>query len=198
MLSQITDIMHLRMSRRYQKYKSCKRWNEPGHAHELTFTCFHNIPLLSKDRTRQWLVESIHRARIRHEFDVWAYVIMPDHVHMLIHPRRMEYDIGKILAAIKWPVAIKSKRFLERYAPQWLTKLKDQETDDPRAVRFWQRGGGYDRNVRQESTLGAMVEYIHLNPVRRGLVTRPSDWVWSSARWYDGIRDVPLQMDDTL
>ena len=66
------------------KLKTCKRFDIPGHAHELTFTCFHGLPLLSRDRARQWLVDAIGRARDRHEFDIWAYVIMPEHVHLLV------------------------------------------------------------------------------------------------------------------
>ena len=186
------------MASKYQKYKSCKRWNEPGHAHELTFSCFHKLALLSKDRTRQWLVEAVGRARVRHEFDVWAYVIMPEHSHLLIHPRCHEYDMSAILTAIKWPVAIQSKRYLEKHAPQWLPRLTETTPGGRASVRFWQRGGGYDRNVRDDRALGSMVEYIHANPVRRGLVNTPSEWRWSSAPWYDGVEDVPLQMDDTI
>jgi putative transposase len=61
---------------------------------------------------------------------------------------------------------------------------------------FWQRGGGYDRNLRSSSDIREKIEYIHQNPVRRGLVVNPSDWVWSSARDYAGeIGIVPLRRD---
>ena len=186
------------MASLHQKYKTCKRWNEPGHAHELTFSCFRRLPLLSKDRTRAWFLEAVDRARVRHEFDVWAYVIMPEHVHLLVHPRRHSYDVSAALKAIKWPVAIRAKRYLERYASPWLVRLTDVSPDGRAVVRFWQRGGGYDRNVPDERALGAMIEYIHANPVRRGLVPTPEDWPWSSARWYAGQRDVPLRIDETI
>ena len=64
--------------------------------------------------------------------------------------------------------------------------------------RFWQAGGGYDRNIIDEKTAWKVIDYIHLNPVRRGLVERPEDWEWSSARWYAGLRPVPLEIDPTL
>ncbi len=182
----------------YQKYKTCKRWNEPGDVHELTCSCFRGLPLLSSDRTRTWFVAAVERARVRQEFDVWAYVVMPEHVHMLVHPRRREYDISAVLNGIKWPVAIQAKRYLERSAPQWLSRLTDVQPNGRAAVRFWQRGGGYDRNVRDERALGAMIEYVHATPRRPGLVREPANWRWSSAQWYDGRRDVPLQMDDTI
>ncbi len=181
-----------------QKYKTCKRWNEPGDAHFLTFSCFHGYQLLSRDRTRHWLVNAIDRARRKHDFDVWAYVIMPEHVHLMICPRKALHDLSVFLKAMKWPVSIRARKFLERTSPAWAKRLTDVQPSGKSCFRFWQRGGGFDRNVRHESTLGAMIEYIHANPVRRELVRAPGDWIWSSARWYDGERDVPLQMDDTL
>ena len=180
------------------KFKTCKRYNEPGQAHELTFTCYQWLPLLTKDRTRRWLVEAIQRARIRHSFDFWAYVIMPEHVHLLIFPRHDEYSISKILTTIKWPVAKLAVDFVRRHAPEWVERLTDRQPSGRVAMRFWQRGGGYDRNMNRESTLFKVIEYIHENPVRRGLVERAEDWKWSSAAWYQGKKDVPLAMDDTL
>lgn len=181
-----------------QKYKTCKRDNTPGHAHELTFTCFQRLPLLSKDRTRKWLIESISRARDRHEFDVWAYVIMPEHVHLLIHPRTDEYSISRILHAIKWPVSRWALEHLRQANSRWIERLTDRQPSGRTDVRFWQRGGGYDRNVERKSTLWPVIDYIHNNPVRRGLVDDPIAWAWSSAAWYDGRRDVPLAVDETL
>ena len=178
------------------KFKTCKRYNDPGDAHELTFTCYHGYPLLSKDRSRQWLVDAVNRARLRHQFDLWAYVIMPEHVHLLIHPRSAEYEISVILKAVKWPVARRALNHLREHSPQWLERLTDRQAAGSRTPRFWQRGGGYDRNVRNYDTLAQMIDYIHANPVRRGLVSEPTAWIWSSARWYDGQRDVPLRIDE--
>ena len=61
--------------------------------------------------------------------------------------------------------------------------------------RFWQQGGGYDRNFDNVAAAWASVEYIHRNPVRRGLVDCPTDWTWSSARWYAGLDGVLIEMD---
>ena len=51
--------------------------------------------------------------------------------------------------------------------------------------RFWQSGGGYDRNVFKDETFVHTLEYMHENPLRKGLVRKPSDWKWSSARFYE-------------
>jgi len=81
--------------------KKCIRYNIPGHAHELTFSCYRNRRFLLSERTCQLLIESIEKAREEHHFSLWAYVIMPDHVHLLIQPRDNEYNISNILKEIK-------------------------------------------------------------------------------------------------
>ena len=178
--------------------KRCRRYDDPGHAHELTFSCYRRLPLLSRDRTREWLVEAIAEAGDRERFDLWAYVIMPEHVHILICPREPGYKIARILWRIKRPVGRLAIAYLLTHAPSYLNKLTVTRGDGTREKRFWQAGGGYDRNVTEPTTLAKVIEYIHLNPVRRGLVERPEDWAWSSARWYAGFRPVPLEMDPTL
>ena len=85
--------------------------------------------------------------------------------------------------------------YLKGHAPEWLERLKVVWPDGRAEHRFWQQGGGYDRNMFERETIGASVDYLHNNPVRRGLVVQPTDWPWSSARFYAGWTDVPLRMD---
>jgi putative transposase len=125
---------------------------------------------------------------------VWAYVIMPEHMHIIVCPRQAGYEIRLIRTALKVPVQRKALRFLRRHAPDFLHRLCDRQPNGKVHYRFWQRGGGYDRNITDPSTLWTMIEYIHQNPIRRGLVERATDWVWSSARFYEGMRDVPIAM----
>jgi len=61
--------------------------------------------------------------------------------------------------------------------------------------RFWQRGGGYDRNIHSDTEFDEKIGYIHMNPVRAGLVKTPADWAWSSARWWDGEREGQIECD---
>ncbi len=176
--------------------KRRKSFNDPGHAHELTFSCYQRWPLLGKDRTRQWLIDALGNSRRRWNLELWAYVIMPEHVHILLCPREASYDMALILKAIKQPVSRNAVRYLRRHAPDWLTKLRVTLPSGRVQHRFWQPGGGYDRNIVHEKTAWACVGYIHDNPVRRGLVGLPTDWPWSSARWYEGMDDVVLSMDN--
>ena len=169
--------------------------NIPWHAHELTFTCFRGLPLLSSDRTRRWLVESLRLARRTHELDLWAYVIMPEHVHILLWPRRAQYEMAAILKTIKQSVSQRAMRYLRSEAPHWLDRLAVARGPGRVEHRFWQAGGGYDRNMVEPATIALCIKYIHDNPIARGLVECATDWIWSSARWYDGSLDVPLAMD---
>jgi putative transposase len=175
--------------------KLVRSFNEPGHAHELTFSCFRRLPLLSRDRTRQWFQEALGTARHRRNLALWAYVIMPEHVHVIVWPRDPVYEVRLIRTALKVPVQRKALAFLRQQAPEFLNRLRDEQPNGEVHYRFWQRGGGYDRNITDPATLRTMIEYIHNNPVRRGLVSSAVDWPWSSARFYEGHKDVPVRMD---
>ena len=88
-----------------------------------------------------------------------------------------------------------ARRQFRSYAPPFLERLRDAQPNGQVHYPFWQRGGGYDRNIQEPATLRTMIDYIHNNPVRRGLMDHPTDWPWSSARFYAGEKDVPLVMD---
>jgi REP-associated tyrosine transposase len=178
-----------------EKYikKACTRLNIPGHAHELTFTCFQKRKFLSKDLTRYFLCDAIILAKENHNFDLWAYVFMLDHVHLLIYPKNTTYSISKILQSIKQPVSRKAIEYLKENNPKGLSLLSTGQRHNP--YRFWQDGGGYDRNVETEKTLINIVDYIHRNPERKRLVDNPGDWKWSSfGDWY-GTKPGPIPIN---
>ena len=87
-----------------------KAINTPGHAHELTFSCYHRFQFLKAERTCQWLADAINAARTKCNISLWAYVFMPDHVHLLIYPNEPDYNISAILKAIKQPVHRRLRR----------------------------------------------------------------------------------------
>jgi putative transposase len=176
------------------KRRHRRTFNEPGHAHALTFSCYHGYHFLAAERTRRWLASAIDAARKRFDFQLWAYVFMPDHAHLLVFPRRREYDIAVVRNAIKSPVAKRAIRYLEERAPDWIPRITRRRGQKIERV-FWQSGGGYDRNLVEPGTLVTTIEYIHLNPVRRGLANSASDWKWSSAGWFAGKGDGPLLPD---
>jgi putative transposase len=164
---------------------------------ELTFSCYKGYQFLAKERVCAWFVEAVEKARKEWPVDLWAWVLMPEHVHLLMAPREAGVNIGHFQGAIKEQIARKAIKWLELNASGWIPRITVVEGKTTRR-RFWQPGGGYDRNVEKLETLHSMIDYIHLNPVRRGLVERAIDWEWSSARWYAGILPVRLDIDRTM
>ncbi len=104
-----------------------------------------------------------------------------EHVHLLVYPGDAPERISDFLRAVKEPVARKAITYLKSNAPHWLARVTVREGPRIRR-RFWQPGGGYDRNITSIEALRAMIDYIHANPVRAGLCGRPEQWPWSSAR----------------
>lgn len=153
-------------------------FNLPGHAHELTFSWYKNRPFLEDDRTCQYLADAILRAKEINNFGLLAYVFMPDHVHLLIWPREEHYSISKILLSIKQPVSRREFIFCRKHNPE---KLENFFTGNKHApYRFWQVGGGYDRNIISSGAMLNSINYIHNNPLRNKTVSAPKDWHWSS------------------
>jgi putative transposase len=83
---------------------------------------------------------------------------------------------------------------LEEREPAWLPRITRRRGQKVERL-FWQSGGGYDRNLDQPSTLLGNIDYIHMNPVRRGLAQSATDWKWSSARWFAGRKGTLLLPD---
>jgi len=168
--------------------KRVKHYHEPGDIHELTFSCYGRRPLLNTDSRRRELCRSIDRALRGQSFRLIAFVLMPEHVHLLVYSTISNPQISKLLSAIKRPFSFRMKQHLSQDQPLLLHELTIQERPGKMVFRFWQEGGGYDRNLSSESAVMSAIDYIHMNPVRRGLVSRARDWNWSSALWHDSDR----------
>ena len=159
-----------------------RAYNDPGHAHELTFSCYHKFPFLTP-RTCAWLADAIRRACREYHYALWAYVFMPDHVHLVVHADEEVYNDSDFLKRVKEPVSRKAIQFLKKESPGWLRRLRVQHGNNVEH-HFWQPGRGYDRNIIQSRTLLSSIDYIHENPVRRRLVDAATLWEWSSAGWF--------------
>jgi len=177
--------------------KRRRRFDEILSARELTFSCFQRLPLLNRDRSREWFVEALDSTRKRWPIDLWAWVIMPEHVHLLVAPNEPDVSVGAFQGEIKEYVARRAIKWLESNSPQWIPRLTIREGNRVRR-RFWQPGGGYDRNIDNLGTIMKVIDYIHMNPVRRGVVKRAVDWPWSSARWYSDPQSALIEIDRTI
>jgi putative transposase len=165
--------------------KQRRAFDVPGDAHELTFSTYRRLPLLSKPAARDFFITCLQRTRAKHGFRVIAYVVMPNHVHLLVLPDGK--PIREILMAVKSEFAKQLLAKLRAVNSAALEKLKVTRRDGTTRYRVWQVGGGYDRNLFSPAAIKAAIEYIHANPVRSGLCETVVDWKWSSARWYYGL-----------
>lgn len=132
-----------RIDRRHRQ-----NFNIPGEAHELTFSCYGGYEFLASERTCNWLVDAIEHARRALNFDLWAWVFMPNHVHLIVHPRLPVYDVADIRRLIKEPTGRKAIAWFKQHEPEWLPKITRKRGDRIESL-FWQSGGGYDRNISE-------------------------------------------------
>lgn len=152
--------------------------------------------MLRNDRLCRWFLEALDGARQKLKIELWAYVLMPEHAHVLVYPGSVR--IRDVLKSIKQPVARKEVARLRVEQSPLLERLRVTWPSGRVEYRFWQQGGGYDRNLVRSETVWKVIDYIHNNPVRRGLPATQLDWPWSSARSYAGRQDAILQMDPPM
>jgi len=146
-----------------------KHFQHSGQLHSFTFGCYRRRANFSAAASRACFESALERVRQSYGLCVYGYVVMPEHVHLLLdEPERGE--LAQVLQSLKQSVA----RTLALRAA------------DP----FWQ-ARYYDFNVWSEGKFVEKLRYIHRNPVARGLVHRPEDWPWSSFLHYvtgaDGV-----------
>jgi putative transposase len=180
-------------------YKRVERYDIPGHVHFLTFSCHQRLPLLTNDVWRGWLGEAVRNACDALEVALWAYVFMPEHVHLMVHPGREGYRISQFLYHVKRPFALRVVGRLKEDHSPLLRQLRVVEGGRG-MLRFWQRGGGHDLNLWTMKKVVEKARYCHCNAVKRKLVKQPEQWRWSSFRWLElGRREnEPLRVDDWI
>ncbi len=169
------------------------RYEGLGCGRYLTFSCVRRRPLLHQDCVCEWLLEAVARTREKYPFQLWAWVIMPEHMHLLLQPADSVH-VASILQSIKQPVARRVVRWAREQQHPILNSMQFSSCGSI-CYRLWQPGGGYDRNMRSVRDVHEKIAYIHANPARRGLVAHPRDWPWSSwAAWHEG-KDGLLTVD---
>lgn len=168
--------------------KRLRRWENAADVRFITFSAFRRLPLLNNPRIMDLIVQRLAAVRAAHGLHLYAWVVMPEHVHLLVRPAGSPWDA--VARSLKTQVARNVLgRWRERSAPI-LGKIVVKGR-----ARFWQHGGGFDRNVRDVDEFAKAVRYIHRNPVERGLVVEPTAWKWSSARWWRGERSGEIACD---
>lgn len=159
--------------------KNLKRIIGRGDLHFITFCCYQRRPLLACARSRNLAVQILKEVRARYHFRVVGYVIMPEHVHLLIS------ECGSARPSTILQV------FKQRLSRRWRRKQRVPKgqlalafpSKEPALRRFWQRRY-YDFNIYSRAKVIQKLHYMHANPVREKLVWHPGDWPWSSWCFY--------------
>jgi putative transposase len=169
-------------------------------SHFLTFSCYQRRPFFRNNAYCDLFLKILDRVRSRYRFVVLGYVVMPEHVHLLVSEPQRETLSTAIQAlklgfvrSIRCAGAVVAAPRSRKTGETWGTPLSGTPV---RPGRFWQ-ARFYDFNVWTEHKRIEKLRYIHRNPVERGLVTSPEQWRWSSFRWYLCGETSPVRINDT-
>lgn len=139
------------------------------------------MPLLASPKSRDIFLRILSQVRDRYDFGLFGYVVMPEHIHLLISEPNTA-DPSMVMKVLKQRVSRALRRRKKSRAAAGQMRLWEEPVVR-RHVRFWQRRY-YDFNVWSERKRNQKMNYMHFNPVKRGLVASPKDWKWSSYRFY--------------
>jgi putative transposase len=146
-----------------------------GHLHFLTFSCHRRTARLASESDRDTFCKILDETRVRREFRVTGYVVMPEHVHLLVS----EPAQGTLAVAMQMLKQTVSLRLGAKGEPFWMTRY-------------------YDFNVYSEEKVRGKIDYMHFNPVKRGLTYEEMDWRWSCARFYAGLGMGPVVIEPSV
>jgi putative transposase len=167
-------------------------YDHDGRARFITFCTHNRLPLLTNDNFRSTVIEAIKEVRARTGLKLLGYVIMPNHIHLVLIPP-VDGEVGFIIGEIKRKSAREIHRRLKKVNSELLVKLNVRRRGVDKFT-FWQKRC-FDHNCRSEEVVWTKVKYCHDNPVRWGLVKIPGDWRWSSYNCYYGKNNVVLEID---
>jgi putative transposase len=159
-----------------------KRYSGHDYLHFLTCSCYHRQPWLANPGWRDLFLQIFEEARQRYQFVVVGYVVMPDHIHLLIS----EPETGTpstVMQVVKQRFA---RRVLEAVRNPTLAenaRVGHPEVEVGHPDHVWQKRF-YDFHVWSERKRIEKLRYMHRNPVKEGLVREPEHWLWSSYRSY--------------
>jgi len=161
-----------------------------GHLHFITFTCYRRLPLLRSIRARNAFVQILGETRDRSGFSLVGYVVMPEHIHLLISEPAKSTP-STVIQVLKQRVSRRLRRKKHKSAEQLSLAFEGGEDSLP---RFWQRRF-YDFNVWSLKKRVEKLHYMHMNPLKRKLVGHPKDWPWSSFSFYSNLKQGLIRVD---
>jgi len=153
----------------------------------LTFSCHNRLNLFVDDETFALFLNVLSEIKEQYKFKLYGYVVMPNHVHLVIYPLP-DTPIGKMIGQLKSKSAKLILGHLRKIQSPLLDRMKIVRDNEERFV-FWQRRC-YDHNCRNTEFVNEKIRYCHKNPVIRGLVKEMEDYQWSSYNYHkNGVGD---------
>ena len=165
--------------------KNLKRYYGRGDFHFITFSCHERMALLGTESARNLFVSVLSEMRTQYQFALVGYVVMPEHVHLLIGEPRIG-DPSALIQGLKLRVTKRMRR--AAVSPGRLRFHGEALT------HFWQPRF-YDFNVWSAKKRKEKLDYMHNNPVTRKLVEDPKDWVWSSYASYSNRGTASIEVN---
>ena len=162
--------------------------------HYLTSVTHDRLPVFQTARLKELVCKALNETRTSAKFLIFAYVIMPDHLHMLIGSERKPSEVLRYVNGITGRRIISFLR--ENGFESSLQKLRRSDGVRQHKYSLWDHHPNL-KLVTTENGLMEKANYIHQNPVRAGLVERAEDYRWSSIRCWLGkpLEDEPLLVD---
>jgi putative transposase len=154
----------------------------------LTCTVVHWLPLFSDPKIAEILLDSLRFLQNEKRLEVFAYVIMENHLHLIAISDDLSKEVGDFKSYTARRII---DELSERNRSYWLRQLKlfKAKHKKDRDYQVWQEGS-HPELICDDEMMLQQIEYIHMNPVRRGYVDAPEDWRYSSARNYAGKKGV--------
>ncbi len=168
------------------------RFNEASYAHFVTTKTFRNKPVFNDSKCCEILITDIDFYRNKLGFKLIGYVIMPDHLHLILWwdvEQYPELTVSKVMHGIKGLSAQNLSRYL--LGSRGVSASTDSQgtkafatPGKKRVLKIWQPSF-YDFNIYSAEKFFEKLNYIHWNPVRAGLCEKPEDWQSSSYHFYE-------------
>lgn len=170
-------------------YRHPTRYYGTGDLHFITCSCYRREAWLGTARRRDLFLAILEQVRRRYQFVVVGYVVMPEHIHLLISEPQ-DRTPSNVMQALKLGFARRALGQLRRRSHPaqgaWFA---------PGPSHIWQKRF-YDFNVWSSRKRAEKLRYMHGNPVRRGLARSPELWRWSSYRAYALGESGPVRVND--
>ncbi len=168
--------------------------------HFVTFTAVSWTDVFTRQQYRDMIIESLRFYSQEKGLRIYAYVIMSNHIHLIVSAARDSTGLSSLIRDFKGYTSKQITSHVETNKREsrrrWMTNLfKFHGTRNPRNkhVQFW-RQDNYPSQLTDHSSISRVLHYIHYNPVKAGIVLQPKEYIYSSSKTYHNLPGSPLEV----